>query len=149
MKKFISGILALISIAFIVTSCEMKYDKDYPELVQYYCTWGDSTEFHVHDEPDLTLMSYDASTGKYSIEIETPRNNQRIQLTKGAGWSIKYVAGSENGSLGNSADADTQANFPKTILDTTSGTFQTALPTVGTYVITFDPATETYNVAAK
>lgn len=40
MKKFIFGILALISMAFVVTSCEMKYDKDYPDLVQYYCCWG-------------------------------------------------------------------------------------------------------------
>lgn len=145
MKKFILGILALISMAFVVTSCEMKYDKDYPELVQYYCCWGDVNEWNAHDKTALTLMSYDAASGKYSIEVETEKKNQRFEITKGAGYSVEYMADAKGVQ---SADADTQANFAKTA-DNGYGSLQTVLPTVGTYVITFDPATETYNVAAK
>lgn len=146
MKKFILGLLALISMAFIVTSCEMKYDEDYPELVQYYCCYGNSSgTWYDHAVPNNTLMTYDASTGKYSIEIETKTKNWRFKLTKGAGYSIQYNAIGANGVR--YADADTQANFPKTFEE--FGVFQTVLPNVGTYVITFDPATEKYNVAIK
>lgn len=106
---------------------------------------GDADEWNAHDKTALTLMTYDASSGKYSIEVETEKKNQRFEITKGASYSIEYMADAKGVQ---SADADTQANFAKT-MDNGYGSLQTVLPTVGTYVITFDPATETYNVAAK
>lgn len=146
MKKFILGLLALISMAFIVTSCEMKYDEDYPELVQYYCCYGNSSgTWYDHAVPNNTLMTYDVSTGKYSIEIEAKVKNWRFEITKGAGYSIEYMADAKGVQ---SADAETLANFPKTA-DSGYGSLQTVLPEATTYVITFDPATEKYNVAIK
>lgn len=47
-----------------------------------------------------------------------------------------------------SQDSANQALFPKTA-DNGYGSLQTVLPTVGTYVITFDATTELYSVEAK
>lgn len=146
MKKFLLSLLAIISMAFLVTSCEMKYDDDYPELVQYYCCYGNSSGiWYDHAVPNDTLMTYDASSGKYSIEIETEVKNLRFEITKGASYSIEYMA--DKGGVV-SADDETLANFPKTA-DNGYGSLQTVLPNAATYTITFDPSTEKYNVAAN
>ena len=55
MKKFIFGLLALISLALTFTGCEMTYG-------------------------DKTVMKYNSATGKYEIEIETGRKNVGITL---------------------------------------------------------------------
>lgn len=143
MRKFLISFFALFAV-FAITSCEMTYDKDYPELIQYYCCWGDS-EWNDHSDPSKTLMTYDAASATYSIEIETTKKNQRFEITKGAGYSVEYMFDAKGVC---SQDPANQALFPKTA-DNGFGSLQTVLPTVGTYIITFDATTELYSVAAK
>ena len=137
MKKIFTGILALLAV-FFLASCEMKYDTDYPELVQYYCCYGDAAEWNA--QTAKTLMTYNSSTAKHEITLETTKKNQRFEITKGASYSIEYMA--------TAADADTQTAFAKTA-DNGYGSQQTVLPKAGKYLIAFDPATETYSVTAK
>lgn len=144
MKKLFLGLLAAFAV-FVLASCEMTYDKDYPELIQYYCCWGDD-ERHAHNEPSLTLMTYNASTAKYEIVVETKRKNQRFEITKGASYSIEYMFDCKGVC---SADDDTIANFPKA-KDNNYGSLQTLMPKANTkYLITFDAATEKYNLSEK
>jgi len=144
MKKIFTAVLALLAGLFLA-SCEMKYNAEYPELVQYYCCWGDD-DWHDHSEPSLTLMTYNSSTAKYEIEVETERKNQRFEITKGASYSIEYMYDAKGVC---SADDDTIANFPKA-KDNNYGSLQTVMPKANTtYVITFDAATEKYNLSEK
>lgn len=144
MKKFLVSLFALFAV-FAITSCEMTYDKDYPEYEVYYTCWGDSSEWFDHANTAKTLMSKDASSGKYFIELETTKRNQRFEVTKGAGYSLEYMADSKGIC---SADETTLAAFPKTA-DNGYGSKQTVLPTAGKYLIEFDPVTELYTVTAK
>jgi len=146
MKKIFTGILALLAV-FFLASCEMKYDTDYPELVQYYCCWGDSEKWNDHSNPSKTLMDYDSGTSTYSISVETTKKNQRFEITKGSGYSIEYCYFNKNTST-YSQDAANQALFPKTA-DNGYGSLQTVLSKPGTYVIAFNTVTETYTVTAK
>ena len=144
MKKIFTAVLALLAGLFLA-SCEMKYNAEYPELVQYYCCWGDD-DWHAHDEPSLTLMTYNSSTSKYEIVVETKKKNQRFEITKGAGYSLEYMFDCKGVC---SADDDTIANFPKA-KDNNYGSLQTVMPKANTkYLITFDAATEKYNLSEK
>ena len=69
MKKFILGLLAVVSMAFMVTSCEMKYDEDYEQLVQWYAPHTGDTGDWMSPGPDV-LMSYNASTGLYELKLQ-------------------------------------------------------------------------------
>lgn len=138
MKKIITGIIALFALLFLA-GCEMTYGNKYPVLVQYYCCYGDSSGNWKAQTTD-TLMTYNASTLKYEITVTTTKKNQRFEITKGASYSIEYMA--------KDADAATQAAFPKTA-DNGFGSLQTVLPTAGSYLIAFDASTETYSVTAK
>ena len=144
MKKFLLSLFALFAV-FAITSCEMTYDKDYPEYEAYYTCWGDATEWNDHSNTSKTLMSKDASTGKYFIELETERKNQRFEITAGAGYSIEFMFDHKGVC---SADEATIAAFPKTA-DNGFGSLQTVLPNPGKYVIEFDPVTKLYTVTAK
>ena len=144
MKKIFTAVLALLA-GLVLASCEMKYDTTYPELVQYFTCWGDSEEWNDHSKSSLTLMTYNSSTGKYEIEIETEKKNQRFEITKGASYSIEYMADAKGVC---SADDDTLAAFPK-VLDNGYGSMQTVMPKPSTYVVTFDPTTEKYNLSEK
>ena len=148
MKKFIFGLLAALSLVFAFTGCEMNYGEgEYPALVQYWCCWGDANDWNDHSDPSKTLMTRDASSGKYTIEVETEKKNQRFEITKGAGYTLEYCYFNKN----NGTYAQDEANhevFAKTI-DNGYGSLQTALPKPGKYTITFDPSTEKYTVAAK
>ncbi|MBQ1984493.1 MAG: hypothetical protein II232_07700, partial [Spirochaetaceae bacterium] len=77
MKKIFTMFLALLA-GLLLASCEMQYSEEYPELIQYYCCWGDS-DWNDHSDPSLTLMSYNSSTGLYEIEINTTKKNQRFE----------------------------------------------------------------------
>lgn len=144
MKKFLLSLFALFAV-FAITSCEMTYDKDYPKYEAYYTCWGDTTEWNEHPNTSKTLMSKDASTGKYFIELETERKNQRFEITAGAGYSIEFMFDHKGVC---SADEATIAAFPKTA-DNGYGSLQTVLPNPGKYVIEFDPVTKLYTVTAK
>lgn len=150
MKKFLASLVALLAIAFAavsVTSCEMTYDEDYEELIQYWCCWGDNAKWYDHADPAKTLMTYDAGSATYSIEVETTKKNQRFEITKGASYSLEYCYFNKN----NGTYCQDEANheiFGKT-LDNGYGSLQTALPTPGKYVITFDAAAGLYSVEAK
>lgn len=145
MRKFLISVFALFAV-FAITGCEMTYDKDYLELIQYYCNWGDASEWNDFKDPSKTLMTYDAASATYQIEIETPAKNQRFVITQGADYAIKY--GFDISGVC-SQDPANQALFPKSSGDGVSADIQTVLPTVGTYIITFDATTELYSVAAK
>lgn len=152
MKKFLASLIALLAIAFAtvsVTSCEMTYDEDYEELIQYWCCWGNATgsEWNEHSDPAKTLMIYDAGTNTYSIEVETKVKNCRFEITKGASYSLEYCYYNKNTDK-YSQNEENKSLFPK-YMDNGFGSSQTVLPTVGTYIITFDPVTETYSVANK
>ena len=145
MKKIIFGLLALVSLALAFTGCEMTYgENEYEELTQYWCCWGDANDWNDHSDPSKTLMVYDASSGTYSIEVETEKKNQRFEITKGASYSLEYCYYNKNNGTYSQDEANHEL-FPKT-LDNGFGSLQTALPTVGTYTITFDPTTEKYSV---
>ena len=150
MKKLIPAIFAVLALAalFVTSGCEMKYAEAYPELIQYYCCWGDADKWYDHADPSKTLMTYDATNGVYTIEIETLKKNQRFEITKGASYSIEYCYYNKNTGGTCSQDEANIALFPKT-LDNSYGSLQTKLPAIGKYVITFDAATEKYSVAAK
>lgn len=144
MKKIFTAVLALLA-GLLLASCEMKYDTEYPELIQYYCCWGDNDEWNDHSKTSKTLMSYNSSTGLYEITIDTEKKNQRFEITKGASYSIEYMADSKGVC---SADEDTLANFPKT-KDNGYGSQQTVMPKVSTYIVTFNADTEKYNLSEK
>ena len=55
MKKFLLSLFALFAV-FAITSCEMTYDKDYPEYEAYYTCWGDATEWNDHSNTSKTLL---------------------------------------------------------------------------------------------
>lgn len=144
MKKIFTIFLALLA-GLLLASCEMQYSEEYPELIQYYCCWGDS-DWNDHSDPSLTLMSYNSSTGLYEIEINTTKKNQRFEITKGAGYSIEYMADCKGVC---SADDDTLANFPK-VKDNGFGSMQTCMPKANTtYKVTFNAQTEKYNLSEK
>lgn len=146
MKKIFLSLIALFAL-FTITSCEMTYDKDYPELIQYWCCWGDNAKWNDHSNPAKTLMTYNSSNSTYVIEVETLSKNQRFEITKGASYSLEYCYFNKNtGSY--SQDTENQSAFPKTA-DNGYGSLQTVLPSVGKYIITFDAATALYSVAAK
>ena len=147
MKKIVSliaTVFALVTIG-LMTSCVQNYNGAYPELTQYYCCWGDNVKWNDHGDVAKTLMTYDAASGVYSIEVTTERKNQRFEITKGAGYTIEYMFDAKGVC---SADDETIANFPKA-KDNGFGSLQTVMPTVGTYAITFDPVTEKYNLSEK
>lgn len=144
MKKIFTAFLAVLAGLFLA-SCEMRYSETYPELIQYYCCWGDD-DWHDHSEPALTLMTYNSSTGLYEITIETKKKNQRFEITKGASYSIEYMFDAKGVC---SADDDTIANFPKA-KDNNFGSLQTEMPKANqNYVVTFNAKTEKYNLSEK
>ena len=149
MKKFIFGLFALISLAFALTSCEMTYgENEYPALVQYYCCWGDSSEWNDHSDPSKTLMAHN-SDGTYSIEIEPEKRNLRFEITKGAGYTLEYCYYNASTKV-YSQDEENRALFPKYIDNGVNGSYHSALPKAGvTYLITFDPVKETYTIAEE
>lgn len=146
MKKFILSILAVFAV-FAMTSCEMTYDKDYEPLVQYYTCWGDDAEWNDHFDASKTLMAYDASSGKYAIDVETSKRNQRFEITKGVGYTIEYCYFNKNNGSYSQEEAN-HSLFPKT-KDNGFGSLQTVLPVAGKYLIEFDPVTTLYTVTAK
>lgn len=146
MKKFLISLFALFAV-FAITSCEMTYDKDYPEYIVYYTCWGDNSEWFEHSDTSKTLMTKNLSTGKYAIDIETTKKNQRFEITAGAGYSLEYCYFNKNNST-YSQDEANHSLFPKTA-DNGYGSLQTVLPTPGKYLIEFDPVTKLYTVTAK
>ena len=139
MKKLLTALAAVFALALVgvMSSCVQNDSDKYPELIQYYCCYGDD-DWTAHESLAKTLMSYNGS--EYEITITTERKNQRFEITKGAGYSIEYMS--------EAADDETASTFSRTENNGFGG-MQTVLPAAGDYYITFNASTEKYHVEAK
>lgn len=137
MKKFMLGLLAVISMVFLVTSCEMKYDEDYEQLVQWYAPHTGDTGDWMSPGPDV-LMTYNASSGLYELDITTGRKNVGISVCTDANYS--------NQLNWDKADEATQASFS---WKEDFGNKQLVIKKAGDYKVTVDGVNKTWTVTAK
>lgn len=139
MKKFIFGLLALISLALTFTGCEMTYGEDkYQPLVQWFAPHTGDTGDWINPGEDKTVMKYNSATGKYEIEIETGRKNVGITLCTDTNYG--------NQRHWDHADAKTQANFN---WKDDFGNKQLIIKNAGKYLVAIDPATLVWSVTAE